>query len=77
MRKKRNNSGTVSVQIIDKSSGRYVVHQTVGSSADTLEIDFLVKKANHIIRTYGGQRVIAFSQSSGAAIGISICKWFK
>ena len=45
VRKKPNKSGLVSVQIIDKSSGKYVVRQTVGSSSDPTEIDFLIKKA--------------------------------
>lgn len=64
VRKKHNKSGTVSVQIIDKSSGRYVVRQTVGSSSDTIEIDFLVKKAKHILLTYGGQSVLPFDKDA-------------
>ena len=64
VRKKRNKSGTVSVQIIDKSSGRYVLHRTVGSSADASEIDFLVKKAKRIILSQGGQHVLDFDREA-------------
>lgn len=64
VRKKRNKSGSVSVQVIDKSSGQYVLHRTVGSSADALEIDFLVKKAKRIILTQGGQNVLDFDREA-------------
>lgn len=45
IRKKKNKSGTVSIQIIDKSSGRYRVVQTVGSSDHPDEIERLLNKA--------------------------------
>jgi len=41
VRKKKNPSGVVSVQVIDKSNGRYKVFKTIGSSSDTLEIERL------------------------------------
>ncbi len=55
VRKKRNKSGTTSVQIIDKSAG-YKVIETVGSSKDADEIANLVKKAEHQIGTNKGQQ---------------------
>ncbi len=36
-RKKNNKSGKVGIQIIDKSSGKTKLHNTVGSSNDPLE----------------------------------------
>lgn len=45
IRKKKNTSGSLSVQIIDKSSGKYRVVQTVGSSGHLDEIERLVRKA--------------------------------
>jgi transposase len=60
VRKKRNKSGSVSVQIIDKSSGRFVVYQTVGSSSDPMEVAFLVEKAKEIILKHGNQTIIPF-----------------
>ena len=45
IRQKNNKSGTVSIQIIDKSRGRYKVIKTVGSSLDPLELDRLNAQA--------------------------------
>ncbi|OYU84918.1 MAG: transposase [Flavobacterium sp. BFFFF2] len=45
IRKKRNQSGSISVQIIQKSNGRNTIIQTLGSSRDLMEIEFLVQKA--------------------------------
>ena len=49
VRKKPNKNGLISVQIIDKSSGKYVVRQTVGSSTDLAEIALLIKKGKQEI----------------------------
>lgn len=45
VRKKSNKSGSISIQIIDKSTGKYRVVETIGSSKDINKIDFLVRKA--------------------------------
>ena len=45
IRKKNNKSGTVSIQLIDKSRGRYKVFKTIGSSMDPLEVDRLFDQA--------------------------------
>lgn len=45
IRKKKNSSGTISVQIIDKSSGKYKVLQTMGAANTKETIDFLVQQA--------------------------------
>lgn len=60
VRQKKNKSGSVSVQIVDKSDG-YRVLKTVGSSQDQERIDFLVKRARHIIRTCDGKQGELFS----------------
>ncbi len=62
VRCKKNKSGSTSVQIIDKSSGKYVLFQTVGSSMDTLEIDFLIAKGKKIIASHGGQTLLPFDK---------------
>ncbi|NJY62655.1 IS1634 family transposase, partial [Salinimicrobium sp. CDJ15-81-2] len=62
VRKKPNKSGLVSVQIIDKSSGKYVVRETVGSSDDPLEIEFLVKKGKQRILQLAGQVSFGFDK---------------
>ena len=60
VRRKRNASGTSSVQVVMKERGRYVVVRSFGSSADEQELSRLEVAANDFIRTYGGQRVIDF-----------------
>ena len=64
VREKRNKSGTVSVQIIDKSSGSYRVAKTVGSSSNLGEIAYLRKKAYMIIPTLIGQTSLDFWSDS-------------
>lgn len=46
IRKKINKSGTVSIQIIDRSRGRYKLVKTIGCSMDPLELDRLAAMAN-------------------------------
>ena len=55
VRKKVNKSGSVSVQIVDKSNG-YKILKTVGISDDQLQIKHLVGQAEQIIRTCSGQQ---------------------
>lgn len=50
IRKKKNKSGSISVQIVDKSDG-YRVVKTVGSSKDAHKIDFFWRKAKHALET--------------------------
>jgi hypothetical protein len=64
VREKKNKSGTVSIQIIDKSSGSYRVAKTVGKSSDPDEITYLRKKAYSIIPTLIGQTSIDFWSES-------------
>lgn len=45
IRKKKNSSGTICVQIIDKSSGKYKVLQTIGTGNTKAAIDLLVHEA--------------------------------
>lgn len=60
-RKKKNKSGVVSVQVIDKSSGKYKVIKTIGSSAVPSEIDSFVDEARRFISSYGGQQELDFT----------------
>lgn len=62
VRRKRNASGSVSIQIVDKSSGKYVLYETVGSSKDPDEIEFLYHKAQHKIKTMGSQALLPFNR---------------
>ncbi len=54
IRKKKNPSGIISVQIIDKSKGKYKVIHTIGSSKDETYIEDLVKKGRQWIEIQSG-----------------------
>ncbi len=64
IRQKKNKSGVISVQIIDKSSGKYRVVQTIGSSSDTVVIENLIIKAKDFIKTHQGTQEFDFTSSS-------------
>jgi transposase len=61
VRKKHNKSGLVSVQIIDKSQGRYKVIKSVGCSASDREVDKLIAEGNNWIKRYKGLQEIDFT----------------
>ena len=52
IRKKRNKSGILSVQVIDKSSGKYKVLKTIGSSSNLFELERLEQIALSWVRNY-------------------------
>jgi transposase len=54
IRSKKNKSGVVSVQIIDKSSGKYKVIKTIGSSADQAGIEEMIKNGKQWIKDRTG-----------------------
>jgi len=62
VRKKPNKSGVVSIQIIDKSSGKYEVIRTVGSSSDAETIDRLYYQAKCEIGEITGQQHLNFDK---------------
>jgi len=49
VRKKKNRSGSVSIQVIQKQQGKYVLIKTLGSSKDENEIDKLFRQAQAAI----------------------------
>lgn len=60
IRKKLNKSGVVSVQIIDKSSGKYKLVKTVGSSPDAAEVEQLIWKAKQQLSELTSQPQLNF-----------------
>jgi transposase len=62
VRKKKNPSGVVSVQIIDKSSGRYKVVKTVGSSDDPERVEQMYRQAYLEIPNLTGQQLLDFTR---------------
>jgi transposase len=61
VRKKPNKSGLISVQVIDKSQGKYRLVKTIGSSKDTLEVDRLVSVAKRYIQSQIGVQELDFT----------------
>lgn len=60
VRKKPNKSGSISVQVIDKSSGSYHVVKTLGSSQDPEQVNQLVRRAHQWISHHLGQSELDF-----------------
>ena len=60
VRKKRNKSGVVSIQIIEKRNGRAVLLKTIGSSADDKVVGELFDQGKQYVLLYGGQQVLEF-----------------
>jgi Transposase len=55
IRRKKNPSGIVSIQVIDKGTGKYRVLKTIGSSSDPDMVEELYQQGLHWIDGYGGQ----------------------
>jgi hypothetical protein len=66
VRKKKNSSGVISIQVIDKSSGSYTLIKTIGSSADPRTIEQLYLEGQKWVENYSGQLTIEFSQDQYA-----------
>lgn len=58
VRKKKNPSGVISVQVIDKSHGKYRVIKTIGSSSDTNRVDELYIQGKQWLAEHLGNRDI-------------------
>lgn len=66
VRKRRNKSGTTSVVVVDKSSGRFKELTTIGVASTSEEIAELEVKAQRWIDHYGGQQTFDFEESEKA-----------
>jgi len=60
VRKKHNKSGSTSIQIVDKSSGKYRVVKSLGSSKDPAQVEYLWRKAHYLIPELIGQVSLNF-----------------
>lgn len=67
VRKKPNKSGKISVQVIEKTKGRYKVAKTIGSSSVESEVNDLVLQGEEWIRNYKGTLDIPFSDEERIA----------
>jgi hypothetical protein len=60
VRKKKNKSGVVSIQIIDISSGIYELYRTIGSSKEPAEIERIYREGKREIESITGQQKLPF-----------------
>jgi len=60
VRKKKNKSGVISIQIIDKSSGKYKVIKTIGSSKESKIVEQLFIQAHQEKETIQGKQQFNF-----------------
>lgn len=63
IRQKKNKSGKISIQVIDKSNGKYTVVKTIGSSAQAGTISNMIKEAELWIEQRLGMKELDFTQS--------------
>ena len=61
VRSKKNKSGVVSVQVIDKSSGKYKLAKTIGSSSINSDVQKLIKQGHQWIKNHSGILELDFS----------------
>lgn len=61
VRKKKNKSGVISIQVIDKSTGKYRVLKTIGSSTNKSEIDQLYEDGKQLIKNHTGTQELDFT----------------
>lgn len=62
IRKKKNKSGSISIQIISKAKGKYKLVKTIGSSSDEEELIILLSKANYELEKIKGQQNLFVSE---------------
>lgn len=72
VRKKKNKSGVISIQIIDKSSGKYKVVKTLGSSSDNAAVENLFTQAQQQIPLFTGQSQLNFNKETEDAFVASV-----
>ncbi|MBF6607048.1 MAG: IS1634 family transposase [Chloroflexi bacterium] len=63
IRQKKNKSGLVGIQVIDKSTGKYSVAKTIGSSADATSISKLIAEAGLWVEQKLGLMELDFAQA--------------
>ena len=66
-RRKKNHSGSVSIQVIDKSTGKYKVVKTLGSSSDPDQIAAMERQGMQWIRSQQGQLELDFGNRHNQA----------
>ncbi len=60
VRKKKNKSGVISIQVIEKRDGKSVLVKTIGSSSITEEVKRLFQEGREFVHQYAGQQLLQF-----------------
>ena len=68
VRKKHNRSGTTSVVVVSKASGKYKEIKSFGFSSSEEDIESLCNKAAAWIRSFGGQQELDFDDRRGKEV---------
>ncbi len=63
IRQKKNKSGLISVQVIDKSNGKYKVAKTIGSTSDETLLSKLITEAELWLQQKQGMVELDFDQT--------------
>lgn len=70
IRQKKNKSGLISIQIIDKSSGKYKLLKTIGSSKEPESLKLLLLQAQAYISNYLGTIELDFTDQKALYIAV-------
>lgn len=65
VRRKKNRSGTISIVVVSKSSGKYKEIKNFGTADSVEEAEYLCDEAYTWIRSYAGQQELDFDESKG------------
>lgn len=65
VRKKKNKSGLISVQVVDKSTSKYRVVKTIGSSVNALEVENYFREGQNWIKKKMGQESLDLDNEEG------------
>ena len=74
IRKKKNQSGSVSVQIIQKIAGKNKLIKSIGTTKDKKDIEFLINKAHLEMQKLQAQRAFDFGHTKKMLIFYILCK---
>jgi transposase len=66
IRQKKNKSGSISIQIVDKSRGKFQILEIIGYSSDPKTILSLIEQGEHRILNYSKQGVLNFEAKEEA-----------
>lgn len=73
VRKKHNKSGTTSIVVVSKASGKYKEIKSFGASSSEEEISLLYEKAKAWIHSFAGQQELDFDDRCSKELEETTC----